>query len=640
MAALEFFGQPFCQRLAMTLLHFVWQGFLIIGLAAWLVKVLNVRRPQVRYAFDLATLMIAACCPLVTFAVIETPPLSEAVSITAARRAGSRLPPSYALPLRSRNEPARSALPSGGSLTDSVRWGVFRRPATTAGPYVVLVWLAGVLLLSTRLLFGVAALSRLRRSRQPIPRQLAEILQRLNDRFGFRATVPVFVSAEVHEALAVGLWRPMVLLPFGWVTNLPPAVIEAVIAHELAHVRRWDLWVNLFQRVVETMLFYHPAIWWLSGRVRAEREMCCDRLAVSVTGERLLYAEALELLARKKFDKPQPLLATGMGDRKMALLNRVRHVLGNENHGPRVGGWWSAGLIAVAIPAVMWLAAAAFTPAVAADDGDRERPRVDRESRERADRGPERRERDRSDAGRPRRPDREHVGPRRPPLERPDIDGPRPPLHRRPLPERGERLGRFGGPHDLRPLDRPLGPPLHAEPEEELMRRHIMQTRQKEQEEMMRHIMQARQKEQAEMMRLIVQLRQEVERLSREVHELHERRGPEAGHRRPEHADPHWPRGDFHRDPPWRKQGPDYDPHVRGPHHRDIHGDERGERERGEHHIRHHHGDDGDRDRARRHDRADDKKAEGDRRGRDDEGESKEQRPDKDDQRERKDSDS
>ena len=95
---------------------------------------------------------------------------------------------------------------------------------------------------------------------------------------------PACSSRRAVEVVALGYLRPMVLLPATLVTQMPPEMLEAIIAHELAHIRRLDLWVNLAQRVVETLLFYHPAVWWLSSRLRSERELCCDELAVRVTG--------------------------------------------------------------------------------------------------------------------------------------------------------------------------------------------------------------------------------------------------------------------------------------------------------------------------------------------------------------------
>ena len=147
----------------------------------------------------------------------------------------------------------------------------------------------------------------------------------------------------------------MIILPAAWLMELSSDVLEAVIAHELSHIRRWDLWVNLFQRFVETLFFYHPAVWWVSRQIRLEREKCCDELAVTVTGNRVVYATTLEFLARKRLAVVQAALAAGMGGSKMALLNRVRYILGSKTTEQPVG-WWQAGMFALAVPIVIWLA--------------------------------------------------------------------------------------------------------------------------------------------------------------------------------------------------------------------------------------------------------------------------------------------
>src|SRR5262249_13954286 len=151
----------------------------------------------------------------------------------------------------------------------------------TAAPWLVLGWLLGVGVLSLRLLAGAAAVARLRRGRSPLPGDWPQRVTRLAGRIGFRAAPTVCLSARTAQALAARVPRPLLLLPAAWLMDLPPDVLEAVIAHELAHLRRHDLWINLWLRVAETVLFYHPAVWWLSRRLRAERELCCDELAAA-----------------------------------------------------------------------------------------------------------------------------------------------------------------------------------------------------------------------------------------------------------------------------------------------------------------------------------------------------------------------
>jgi hypothetical protein len=130
-----------------------------------------------------------------------------------------------------------------------------------------------------------------------------------------------FTAVDVPTVL--GWLRPVIILPVAVVAQLSPAQVEAVLAHELAHVRRHDYLVNLFQRVAEAVLFYHPAIWWISARVREEREHCCDDLAIDTCGDRDNYATALAELENRRTTAPVLGLAATDGP----LLNRIRRIL-------------------------------------------------------------------------------------------------------------------------------------------------------------------------------------------------------------------------------------------------------------------------------------------------------------------------
>ncbi|MEX2025772.1 MAG: M56 family metallopeptidase, partial [Pirellulaceae bacterium] len=242
-----------------------------------------------------------------------------------------------------------------------------------AQPYLLALWLAGVCVLGLRLAGGLVGVWRVSQRRLPLPLTLAERVERLGKRLRIDALPRVFLSRHISEALAVGFWRPVVLVPAAWVTEMPLEVLEAVIAHELAHLRRLDLWVNLLQRVVETLFFYHPAVWWVSRQLREEREMCCDELAVGATGARLAYVEALELIARERLAGVRPALAAGIrGESNMKLLARLRNVL--RGAGDESGSLWPAGLLALLLPLAMWgMTWGLFNPtpaAAVADDRD------------------------------------------------------------------------------------------------------------------------------------------------------------------------------------------------------------------------------------------------------------------------------
>ena len=146
---------------------------------------------------------------------------------------------------------------------------------------ITICWLVGVSLLLGRMAGGwwyVRRLHHLAMKMHASPWQAP--CRRIAYRLGLPAAAHVVESALVEVPTVVGWLRPAILLPMAAMAALSPAQIEAVLAHELAHIRRHDYAVNLLQTIAETVLFYHPAVWWLSARVRTEREHCCDEVAV------------------------------------------------------------------------------------------------------------------------------------------------------------------------------------------------------------------------------------------------------------------------------------------------------------------------------------------------------------------------
>ncbi len=147
----------------------------------------------------------------------------------------------------------------------------------------------------------------------------------------------------------IGWLKPTVLLPMSALAGLSPLQVEAILAHELAHVRRHDYFVNLLQTLLETLLFYHPAVWWVSGQVRVERENCCDDLAVSLCGDPVVYASALADLEELRGPASRLVMAASGG----VLLNRVRRLLtGPAQHAGR-GPAWLAGTSAALLVLVV-----------------------------------------------------------------------------------------------------------------------------------------------------------------------------------------------------------------------------------------------------------------------------------------------
>ncbi|MFM9961238.1 MAG: M56 family metallopeptidase [Planctomycetaceae bacterium] len=360
------------ERLVIVLAHFVWQGVAVAALLAALVALLNLKRPSVRYASSLAAFLLMSACPFVTWFVAPdfgvrgvSPALDQShnqfgKTVRADDRplnpfAGPRVEPfdastpdHVAVDFRMINLPP----PQLTTETKPPSVSDWRQTLRPFEPWIIGVWLCGVGLLSLRLLLGAIGLWRWRRAVEMLPETFAPIVERLCAALSM-AQPRVRVCRRVAEAVAIGLFKPMILLPAAWLAELPPDMLEAVLAHELAHVRRLDLWVNLLQRLVETLLFYHPAVWWLSRRLRVERELCCDELAATVTNDRIRYAETLEHVARltqlsASRGSRDPAFSVAMSGREGVLLHRIRQLL-DVTAPPRTSSGWLAGLLTLGL---------------------------------------------------------------------------------------------------------------------------------------------------------------------------------------------------------------------------------------------------------------------------------------------------
>lgn len=359
---------PIGYRLLLALLHFVWQGFaiaLVIGVA---LRLLLRRRAQLRYLIGLIGLAAMAVTPVASALWIE-PPVARGVDVRAASPEEPRelLADSDAISrevdrieallvlLESSLEPASSE-ERAKVVPAEIRKSVSERLQFWQ-PYLLFGWLLGMSLFALRLAIGARAAWWYRWGAEPLPAGAYELLLQVSKRLG---VLPprVLVSERVVEAVALGLFRPVILLPAAWMLRIPTEQLEAVLAHEIAHLRRHDLWINFAQRVLETLLFYHPAVWWLSRRVRLEREYCCDEIAAQAIDDRAAYARALEFVAAERLlasrlAKLDTALAATMGDNEMALLNRVRKVLGGEPLPSRRQWRWATGAVLVA-PLALW----------------------------------------------------------------------------------------------------------------------------------------------------------------------------------------------------------------------------------------------------------------------------------------------
>jgi len=285
---------PAAQALGWTLFHFLWEGIAIAAVLA--VALFFLRAAPVRYvAACLALAAMLVACAGTFIRVLPDQPAPPRVSAKfPARAAAGSLPPVPAKPFRA---------------ADLLPW---------AAP----LWLAGVLLLHLRTMAAWMTVRRLRRTGIPAPAPWPDRLAALAAGVGLKMPVALLESCRVDVPVVIGYLRPAILVPLGLLAGMPADDLEAILLHELAHIRRRDYLVNLLQTVAENLLFYHPAVWWISDVIRAERENCCDDLVVAVRGNAHRYAVALAALETRRVTREPALAATG-GD----LMKRIHRLL-------------------------------------------------------------------------------------------------------------------------------------------------------------------------------------------------------------------------------------------------------------------------------------------------------------------------
>ena len=299
-------GQPQVERLGWTLLHFLWEGVVIAKLfseaRALAGRALDARG---RYLLACATLAAMMIAPIVTFALISSG--------------------SPEIPANPAGWAARPFAVAGSQIAGAEWQLAFPSISQQVLPWLVALWLCGVAFFTARLAGGWAVASRLRspRSSRLAPPEWQQRLERLIGRVGVSRPVQLLASSIAQTPAAIGYWKPVILMPAAVLANLPVEQVEALLAHELAHIARNDYLINLLQSAAEALLFYHPSVWWLSNEIRAEREHCCDDIAVAVSGDVLVYARALAAVESERPARLQAAMAASGG----SLVNRIRRLL-------------------------------------------------------------------------------------------------------------------------------------------------------------------------------------------------------------------------------------------------------------------------------------------------------------------------
>src|SRR6266404_133780 len=306
-AAARLLAPDVLRTLGLSLLHFLWQGAALAALAAAALSAS--RKAATRYAIAIIALVLMVSAPVATFVVLHNSTTPVAPSAQIAGPAVARI-----VKLASQN-----VSPTGQT----------RLLSSTLPTAFVELWFVGVLLFSLRTAGGFFLVARLRRrDSKPMSADLLALCREMQKRLGITRAIRYCESLHLDAPAVVGWFRPVVLLPLSALTGLTDLQLRAIIAHELSHIRRLDAFFNLFQVAAETLLFYHPAVWWLSKRIRAERENCCDDVALTVCGNPAEYARALALMEEWRA-APSFAMAANRGP----LASRVARLLGLAEKG-------------------------------------------------------------------------------------------------------------------------------------------------------------------------------------------------------------------------------------------------------------------------------------------------------------------
>ena len=281
--------------LGWTLVHFLWQGLLLGCATATLLTLMRNARPEHRYTVACTALFMCLAWPALEFYLR----MQDAGTVLDA------------------------VAPAGASATaNGVRAGAIASQLQGSLFWIVALWAVCAAALATRIGLGLLWVKRAAHRYTGDAHWQARV-DRMADQFGITRSIRLRIVDDLASPITAGWWRPVLLVPASLITGMPAHLLEALLAHELAHVRRFDYLVNLGQNVVETLLFYHPAVWWISGRIREEREQIADDIAATQLGEPRRLALALSELERLQFSSHYLAQAANGGD----LMTRIKRLI-------------------------------------------------------------------------------------------------------------------------------------------------------------------------------------------------------------------------------------------------------------------------------------------------------------------------
>ena len=312
----NWFNNAFIQALGWTLFHSLWQGFLLVVLVSLAIVVTKRSTATVRYRIFSSLFFIFIGTTLCTF-IIE---FSSLRSIpTPSLLTGNEIGDTLTLSTNTHTAAVDLKVPLPGRLAFYFN---------EYGPWLMLLWFIVFMLKSIRLGINYAQVQRIRNEKPYVLPAIEKRVNELAKLLRIRRKVILRETTSISVPVTIGFLKPLILIPCGLINNLPPDQVEAILLHELAHIRRADYLVNLLQCMAETVFFFNPAVLWLSSLMREERENCCDDIAITVTQNKSLFIHAL--VAFQEYHAGHP-IAPGLSGNKYPLLKRIQRIVYNNN---------------------------------------------------------------------------------------------------------------------------------------------------------------------------------------------------------------------------------------------------------------------------------------------------------------------
>lgn len=326
---LESIPESVVSALGWTLVHSVWQGTLLAIAAFAGFAIMSKKSAFLRYNFGIVLLCLQMVSSLVTFFYYQLTAEVRNISVTH---------------LNTLNVPVRNIPLNWQKIDYNLSMTTKMQIWLNMHIYeLVICWLIGAALLMIRFAGGWIYTERLRSTaRIVMDKEWRVRFGVLTTKLNISQSVEFRETARILTPMVIGAFRPVVLIPFGLLTGFPVSQIEAILAHELAHIRRNDYLVNMLQSLIEVVFFFHPALWWISEKIRTEREHCCDDIALSICKDKMSLAKALVKVAEWQ---SAPHLAMAFASKKPLLLQRISRVLGIDPKPKRILINWPVTII-------------------------------------------------------------------------------------------------------------------------------------------------------------------------------------------------------------------------------------------------------------------------------------------------------